>query len=92
MLAGENLGLTLGRQGQVVGSMQWNLVFANDSPIDLNLFYRGGGLLLPLYLYPDAQDLDQSRRVNFDPRLYAELQKRARHPEQGTPDEIAVFD
>lgn len=92
MLAGENLGLTLGRQGQVVGSMQWNLVFANDSPIDLNLFYRGGGLLLPLYLYPDAQDLDQSRRVNFDPRLYAELQKRAHHPEQGVPDEIAVFD
>ena len=92
MLAGENLGLTLGRQGQVVGSMQWNLLFVNDSPIDFNLFYRGGGLLLPLYLYPDAQDLDQSRRVNFDPRLYAELQKRARHPVQGTPDEIAVFD
>ncbi|WP_416915662.1 MAG: type ISP restriction/modification enzyme [Roseicyclus sp.] len=46
----------------------------------------------PLYLYPDEQDLDQSRRVNFDPKLYARLQSLATHPAHGTPDEVAVFD
>lgn len=46
----------------------------------------------PLYLYPEEQDLDQSRRVNFDPKLYARLQKLAKHPEHGTPDELDTFD
>lgn len=31
----------------------------------------------PLYLYPDEQDLDQSIRVNFDPKLYAQIRERA---------------
>ena len=46
----------------------------------------------PLYLYPDDQDLDKTRRVNFNPKLYRLLQKRAAHPEHGTPDEVQVFD
>lgn len=48
---GENLGIVIGRQGQVVGSMPWNLSFITKSISDLNLFYRGGGMLFPLYLY-----------------------------------------
>lgn len=48
--------------------------------------------LFPLYLYPDEQDLDQTRRVNFEPKLYKKLQKLAKHPTQGTPDEVQVFD
>ncbi|MDP2172920.1 MAG: type ISP restriction/modification enzyme, partial [Candidatus Cloacimonadaceae bacterium] len=49
-----NLGLILGRQGQVVGSdYLWNLAFITSSMIDYNVYYRGGGVLLPLYLYPD---------------------------------------
>lgn len=32
---------------------------------------------LPLYLYPDEQDLDQSIRVNFDPKLYAKIREAA---------------
>lgn len=50
------------------------------------------GYYAPLYLYPTEQDLDQSRRVNFDPKLYARLQTLATHPTHGTPDEVAVFD
>ena len=50
------------------------------------------GYIAPLYLYPDEQDLDQSRRINFDPKLHKKLQKLAAHPERGTPDEIAIFD
>lgn len=48
--------------------------------------------LFPLYLYPDEQDLDQTRRVNFDRKFYKRLQEMAAHPDKGTPDEIAVFD
>jgi len=87
-----NLGIAIGRQGQVVGQMQWNLALVHDSISDLNLFYRGGGMSFPLYLYPDEQDLDKTRRVNFDRKLYKRLQEMAAHPDKGTPDEIAVFD
>lgn len=33
--------------------------------------------LLPLYVFPDEQDLDQSIRVNFDPKLYAKIHEAA---------------
>ena len=46
----------------------------------------------PLYLYPDEQDLDKTRRVNFEHKLYKKLQKVADHPDHGKPDEVQVFD
>jgi predicted helicase len=46
----------------------------------------------PLYLYPAEQDLDQSRQVNFDPKLYKRIQSLGAHPANGVPDELAVFD
>ncbi|MBN1471563.1 MAG: N-6 DNA methylase [Syntrophaceae bacterium] len=49
-----NLGLTIGRAGQVVGlEYLWNLVFVSENIIDFNLYYRGGELLFPLYLYKE---------------------------------------
>lgn len=51
-----------------------------------------GSTTAPLYLYPDEQDLDQTRRVNFDPKLWKKLQKLAKHPTHGTPDEVQTFD
>ena len=51
---GKNTGLVIGRQGQVVGDMQWNLVFICNQPTDMNIFYRGGGINFPLYLYPET--------------------------------------
>ncbi len=55
----ENIGLTIGRAGQVVGlEYLWNLVFISDNIIDLNLYYRGGELLFPLYVYPDKNKKD----------------------------------
>lgn len=88
----QNIGLAVGRQGQAVGLMEWNLALVHEGISDLNLFYRGGGMTFPLYLYPTEQDLDQSRRINFDPKLYARLQALAQHLTHGTPDEVAVFD
>lgn len=46
----------------------------------------------PLYLYPAEDELDQTRRVNFDEKLYAELRKLAKHAKRGEPNEFAVFD
>ncbi|MBC6445312.1 MAG: N-6 DNA methylase [Alphaproteobacteria bacterium GM202ARS2] len=53
---------------------------------------QGIAQMAPLYIYPDEQDLDQTRRINFDTRLYSKLQKLAKHRIHGTPDEMAVFD
>jgi predicted helicase len=50
----DNIGLTIGRAGQVVGlDHLWNLVFIAKNLIDFNLFYRGGELLFPLYLFKE---------------------------------------
>ena len=48
--------------------------------------------LAPLYIYPSEQDLNQTRRINFDEKLYAKIKELVRHPQHGEPDEIAIFD
>ena len=53
---------------------------------------REQNVVAPLYIYPAEDELDQSRRVNFDDKLYAKLRKLATHPAFGEPDEVAVFD
>ena len=66
MLAGPNLGLSVGRAGQVIGSKAWDVIVAVDSPTDFNLFRRGGNCLFPLYLYPredDAMELGVAERT-----------------------------
>ncbi len=91
-LAGANFGLVIGRQGQVVGSMPWNVIFVQDQISDLNIFYRGGGAVFPLYIYPDEDNLDKTIRVNMDPTIHMHLEKIATDPEHGTPDEQQIFD
>lgn len=60
----QNMALLSGRQGQAVGSMQWNLAFITKTIIDRNFNYRGGTITFPLYLYPE----DNSERIpNLDP-------------------------
>ena len=55
MLTGDNLALCVGRQGQVVGAGEWNLCFCSKTIEDFNLFYRGGNVNFPLYLYPEPE-------------------------------------
>lgn len=71
-----------GYGGFVVNSIGGHKIYG---AYDINTYF-------PLYLYPDEQDLDQSRRVNFEPKLWKKLQKLAKHPEHGTPDEVQTFD
>ena len=56
-IAGDNVGLTIGRQGQVVGDIPWCLTFIVRNITDINLYYRGGNVVCPLYLYPKQQPL-----------------------------------
>lgn len=85
----ENITLTLPRQISFIG---YRHIFVTDLPAEscfISNKTKEGNVNFPLYQY---DNVDQSRRVNFDPKLYAKLQKLAHHPDHGTPDELAVFD
>jgi hypothetical protein len=72
----ENTGLIIGRQGQVIGHMQWNLIFCTNSLADYNIFYRGGGYVFPLYSYPaknGQQTIEET--ANRTPNLNQEIVK-----------------
>ncbi|MFH1386358.1 MAG: type ISP restriction/modification enzyme [bacterium] len=70
-LKGHNLGLAVGRQGQAVGSMEWNVAFVIDSIVDLNCFYRGGEQVFPLYIFKE----DGSKSPNFKKEVLDEIEK-----------------
>lgn len=88
----ENVSLLISRQLATEG---YRHALVTDLPAEscaISLKTKEQNYVLPLYLYPDEQDLDQERRVNYNAKLYARLQKLANHPAKGKPDEIAVFD
>ncbi len=76
----DNLSLCVGRAGQVVGiEKAWNLAFCSVHTADLNLFYRGGNVIFPLYLHPE-EDLYNNhkaqtyeRQVNIAAEVLATL-------------------
>ncbi len=88
MLNGENFGLITPKIKKNQGGGFVTSMLCGHKTYDA----YDSNSLFPLYLYPDEQDLDQTRRVNFDHKLYKRLQKMAARPDRGTPDEIAVFD
>ena len=66
----DNISIIIGPQGQAVGPMPWNVMFVSKNLVDTNIFYRGGGIVFPLYLY--SQD-GKKRTVNFDKDLYDKI-------------------
>jgi len=93
MLAGENLGIAVGRAGQVIGPDQWNIVFCTDRITEYNLYRRGGNNLLPLYLYPSSDRGDLfahhepwERQPNLNPKLVAALAEA--YGREPTPEEV----
>ncbi len=73
----ENCGLVIGRQGQAVGSMPWNVLTVTNSIVDCNIFYRGRGTVFPLYLYPEANEqADMFAVAERTPNLNAEIVKQ----------------
>jgi len=93
MLQGPNLALIFSRQ-TVQGDAPPVNVLVSKHIFDNRGVYSNKGIsqAAPLYLYPAEQNLDQPRRVNFDPKLWKKLQKKAKHPTHGTPDEVQTFD
>ena len=71
MLAGENLGLCIGRAGQVIGSDSWDVGFVSENASDFNLFRRGGNCLFPLYTYPPETLVNavNPRKPNLDAKF-----------------------
>lgn len=76
---GKNVGLIIGRQGQAVGPMTWNLSFITNSMTDLNLYYRGGGTTYPLYLYPeDGTEIfkEGDRKPNLNTEIVKQIAEK----------------
>ncbi len=67
----ENVALISGRQGQVVGDMQWNLISITRDIVDTNIFYRGGGIVFPLYLFSEGV----ARIPNLEKEIVNEIEK-----------------
>lgn len=93
LLAGENIALHTGRAGQVVGGVTWNLAYCSQYIADFNAFYRGGILILPLYLYPEGERLAPlaessatQRRPNLNPNLVVALAEA--YGREPSPEEI----
>jgi predicted helicase len=63
-----NLSLCVGRAGHVVGGNTWDLVFVSNCPVDMNLFYRGGNVNYPLYIYPSGETSTLFDDISSDAR------------------------
>ena len=72
-LLNSNLALIIGPQGQAVGTMPWNLVFVSDKIVDTNVYYRGGGIVFPLYLYSKENSLKTECKANLDEKIWADI-------------------
>ncbi|EFL88046.1 type ISP restriction/modification enzyme [Ahrensia sp. R2A130] len=88
----DNLALTVSRQQSTVG---FRHAFTAKYPANdcfVSTKSREANQVFPLYLYPDEPELDQTRRVNFDPKIRAEIEKAATSDGGDVPDEVAIFD
>jgi hypothetical protein len=107
MRSGPNIGLCFNRT--IEERRPYTDIFVFDGIIQHHsLSLKEVNSLSPLYLYPEEGTLDQSTRVNFDPKLYARLREAAglsgspSRPDgtdrfrlaagNARPDEVKVFD
>lgn len=79
-----NYALVLGRQGSATGSGEWTLAYVARHVIDLNIFRRGGGMVLPLRSKDKEGDWFSNVNENTITRFAVNLHAR--------PEPAAVFD
>lgn len=107
-LLGPNLGLNTSRMTKGEAFAHALTTHQITEAILLSSKTSNNAFNFPLYLYPDEQDLDQSVRLNFDPKLYTKIRKAAgltgplTAPDgtdafrsatgEARPDEVKVFD
>ena len=92
----KNIVLMIGRQGLAVGNQQWNLTFVGKSIVDLNVFYRGGEIVIPLYLF--SREVGKiTRTPNLNPEIINEISAKLGLPfapdsDGGETDSFAPID
>jgi predicted helicase len=71
----QNLVMLCGRQGQVVGSGQWDLLFCTRMQCDTNYFRRGGVQVLPLVAYHGGFEGDRTltEHANLSPKIMVQF-------------------
>lgn len=94
-----NLGLCVGRQGQVIPG-DWSVVFCTRFPEDQNLFCRGGNTSFPLYWYteetelglePKQHNLSKSFLRSLASRLAVEVDASSRMPNGLEPEDVFQY-
>ena len=72
ILAGQNVALCVGRAGQAVGDVTWNLVSISKKIANFNVFRRGGIRVCPLYRYVEQTE---QRHHNMSQQFLEELRR-----------------
>lgn len=82
-----NLAFIIGRQGQAVGNMPWNLIYCTNTISDLNIYYRGGGTVFPLYQYPSESELgfETERKPNLDDTIWHTIENWVKYGQAYKP-------
>lgn len=89
-VGGENVGLCTARSNKNASPDHF---FVTDCMMETKYAESSTqSAVFPLYLYPGPDDLDRSRRVNLDPKLFEKLRSKARDKVSGLPSELDVFD
>ena len=86
-LPADNFGLNFMRQTKSA-SWQHGVVSKFPTPA-VFVEIKAGSNFAPLYV---QEDIDQTRRVNFDAKLWKKLRTKATDADHGEPDELATFD
>lgn len=91
-----NYLIGIGRQGLAVGDIEWCLTTISKTPVDANVFRRGGVNLSPLYLY--SEELGKTVRTpNLNPEIVKEISEKLGLPfapdsDGGKTDSFAPID
>ncbi len=93
MFGHENRALCVGRAGNVLGG-SWDICFCTRMVTDLNQFYRGGNVSLPLYRFPEEGELLLAVSPNFTIEFVNLLRKVLGTPlsESGFPADLTPED
>jgi len=90
----KNIALISGRAGQVTGGDEWNLSFITDKLADVNLFYRGGAVLFPLYILRNGTEVmffEKNKIYVNEPKVYYGKEGKEFYKEENFSKQFSEF-